>query len=58
MPQSIYINKQRPRIMIKIQVFKEPDGWRAAIKTDSGVRVLLEFFEDEIEAKLYAASVI
>jgi hypothetical protein len=57
MSQSVCLNKQGQNV-IKIQVFKEPDGWRAAIKTDNGVRVLLEFFEDEIEAKLYAASVI
>jgi hypothetical protein len=57
MSQSACLNKQGQN-MIKIQVFKEPDGWRAAIKTDNGVRVLLEFFEDETEAKLYAASVI
>jgi cupin superfamily acireductone dioxygenase involved in methionine salvage len=44
--------------MIRIQVFKEPDGWRAAIEKDSQVSVLPEIFEDEAEAKLYAASVI
>lgn len=44
--------------MIRIHVFKEPDGWRAAIERDNHLSVLPDFFDDEVEAKLYAASVI
>jgi hypothetical protein len=58
MPQSAYLNKQRLKVMIKIQVFKEPDGWRAAIEKDNQISVLPEIFDNEVEAKLYAASVI
>jgi cupin superfamily acireductone dioxygenase involved in methionine salvage len=42
--------------MIRIHVFKEPDGWRAAIETDDRLKVLPELFDDEVEARLYAAS--
>ena len=36
--------------MAKINVRKEPDGWRAYIEEGDGIVVLDGFFEDEIEA--------
>lgn len=43
--------------MGKINVRKEPDGWRAYIKDGKGVVVVDGFFEDEIEAADAALSV-
>lgn len=36
--------------MSKINLLKEPDGWRATIEKDSHIVVVDGFFEDEIEA--------
>ena len=36
--------------MSKINLRKEPDGWRAYIKTGKGTVVLDGFFNDEFEA--------
>ena len=36
--------------MSKINLRKEPDGWRAYIKSSRGTMVVDGFFEDEFEA--------
>lgn len=42
--------------MGKINIRKEPDGWRAYIIDDGKVTVLDNFFEDEIDAAQAALS--
>ena len=44
--------------MAKINVRKEPDGWRAYIKDGPKVVVVDGFFEDEIEASRAALGVM
>ncbi len=36
--------------MSRVHLFKESDGWRAAIEKDGHTVVVNGFFEDEIEA--------
>ena len=43
--------------MAKINVRKEPDGWRAYIKDGNRVVVVEGFFENEIEAADTAPSI-
>lgn len=44
--------------MAKINVRKEPDGWRAYIEDGSKTIVVDGFFEDEIEASRAALGVV
>jgi len=44
--------------MAKINVRREPDGWRAYIWDDSKVVVVEGFFEDEIEASRAALGLL
>jgi len=44
--------------MVKIQVRKEPDGWRAVIRRGKQIVVLDKTFDGEEEAFLEAASAV
>jgi hypothetical protein len=44
--------------MIEVRTVKEPDGWRVAITDGRQTVVLEDIFEDELQARLSAASII
>jgi hypothetical protein len=44
--------------MIEVRTVREPDGWRVAITDGSQTVVLDDLFEDEVEARINAATLI
>jgi len=44
--------------MIEVHTVKEPDGWRVAITDGKQTVVLSDIFEDEMDARKGAASIL
>jgi hypothetical protein len=44
--------------MIEVRTVKEPDGWRVAITDGRQMVVLEDVFDDEVAARLSAATLI